>query len=143
MKKLYLMRHAKSSWETAHLPDRRRPLLEKGVLLAEERARELKKSGTTLDAIWTSDAVRATQTAEIVRKVFDLNEENVFVEPAIYDVQHVNDLRSIVRSIPDVFESVLLVGHNPLLTEFAQLFTRDRLDEMKTSQIIGVLFNDA
>ena len=143
MKVLYLMRHAKSSWETPHLSDRQRPLLDKGVVRAEEQAKELKESGAKLDSIWTSDAVRATQTAEIVRKVLDLDEEAVFVEPAIYDARHVNDLLRVVRSIPDDFETVLLVGHNPVVTEFARLFTRTRLDEMKTAQIIDIRFNDA
>ena len=138
MKMLYLMRHGKSSWEVPGLPDRERPLLPQGIERSEKRARQLKESGVKLDAVWTSDAVRAVQTAEIVRNVFDLATENVFVEPTIYDAEHVNDLRRIVRSIPDAFETVLLVGHNPLLTEFAQLFTRDLLDEMKTSQIIGI-----
>ena len=114
--------------------------MDKGVLRAEERARELRESGATLDAVWTSDAVRARQTAEIVRKVFGLRPEDIFVEPAIYDASHVNDFYRVVRSIPDEFGTVLLVGHNPLISEFARLFTRYRLDEMKTSQIFHVDF---
>ena len=138
MKTLYLMRHGKSSWEIPGLVDRERPLLDVGIERTERRAQELKASGVRLDAIWTSDAVRAVQTTEIVRKVFGLKTENVFVDPAIYDAEHVNDFRRIVLAIPNDFETVLLVGHNPLLTEFAQLFTRDRIDEMKTSQIVGL-----
>jgi len=135
---VYLMRHGKSSWEVPGLPDRERPLLPQGIERTEKRARQLRERGVQLDAVWTSDAVRAAQTAEIVRNVFDLAKGRVFVEPVIYDAEHVNDLRRIVRSIPDEFETVLLVGHNPVLTEFAQRFTYDLLDEMKTSQIIEV-----
>ena len=132
------MRHGKSSWDFPGLTDRERPLLDKGIERTEKRARELKETGVKLDAIWTSDAVRARQTAEIVRQVFELPEESVFVEPIIYDAEHVNDLRQGVRSIPNELETVLLVGHNPLISEFARLFTRNLLDEMSTSQIVAV-----
>ncbi len=142
MKSLYLMRHGKSSWEIAGLVDRERPLLEKGIDRTERRAKELKKSGVRLDAIWTSDAVRAVQTAEIVRKEFGLEKESVFVDPLIYDADRADELRKVVRSFPDDFESILLVGHNPLITEFAQLFFRDLLDDMKTSQVVAVEFAD-
>ena len=138
MKTLYLMRHGKSSWDVPGLTDRERPLLPKGVERSEKRARELQESGAQLDAVWTSDAVRARQTAEIVQNVFELSEENVFVEPMIYDADHVNDLRQVVRSIPDEFEAVLLVGHNPLISELARFFAHCLLDEMKTSQIVEV-----
>ena len=138
MQMLYLMRHGKSSWDTPGLTDRERPLLPKGIERTEKRARELRDNGVELDAIWTSDAVRAAQTAEIVRNVLGLQPENVFVEPMIYDADHVNDLRRVVLSIPDEFETVLLVGHNPLITELARLLTRNPLDEMKTSQIVAV-----
>jgi len=137
MKTLYLMRHGKSSWDFPGLTDRERPLLDKGIERTEKRARELKETGVKLEAIWTSDAVRAMQTAEIVRNIFDLPEESVFVEPLIYDAEHVNDLRRVVLSVPDEFETMLLVGHNPLITELARIFTRNLLDEMSTSQIVA------
>ena len=135
---LYLMRHGKSSWEIPGLTDRERSLLGKGIERSERKARELRNSGAWLDAIWTSDAVRAKQTAEIVRKVFGLATENIVVDPAIYDAEDADELRRVVLSIPDDLKSVLLVGHNPVLTELAQLFSAEPIDEMKTAQIVEV-----
>ncbi len=138
MKTLYLMRHGKSAWDDPILSDRERPLLDKGIERTTANARLLKQSGAKIDAIGSSDAVRAVETAKIVRKEFGLNKNLRFTDPLIYDAVDVSELWNVIRSLPDDFRSVLLVGHNPIMTDAANRFLRPSLENLKTAGIVGV-----
>jgi phosphohistidine phosphatase len=110
MKTLFILRHAKTQSD-APAGDRARELTERGHRNAAVMGAYIHNLSGTPDAIITSDATRARQTAEIVAKVVGF-QTPLTVEPRIYDAD-VNILLALVRSILDEVDTAIIVGHNP------------------------------
>ena len=111
MTTLYLLRHAKSSWDDAGLADFDRPLNERGRSTAPFIGQVMKRDGLVPDLILSSPANRARETAQLVRKAADLTAE-VELDEKIYEASP-QTLRQIVASIGEGIQSVMIVGHNP------------------------------
>jgi phosphohistidine phosphatase len=116
MKRVYLLRHAKSSWKDPSLRDRDRPLAGRGRRAAKVIARHLREEGINPDLVLCSPARRARETLERVEP--ELGRGAVRVEPELYETG-VDELLQVLRGLPDRIESVMLVGHNPSLQELA------------------------
>lgn len=111
MKILYILRHAKSSWDDNSLSDFERPLNERGFETAPIMGEVMKKNGFVPEIIICSTAKRAEQTAKLVKESAGFEAEIKF-EHAIYEA-NVMMLLQIVSKISDEFNSALIVGHNP------------------------------
>ncbi len=111
MKTLYVLRHAKSSWDDCSLSDFERPLNERGIKTAPLMGKEMKKNDFVPEIIVCSTAKRAEQTANLVKETAEFSAEIMF-EEAIYEAS-VTTLLHIVSRIEDEFYSALIVGHNP------------------------------
>ena len=118
MKTLFLIRHAKSSWDDPALPDKDRPLGNRGRRDARKMGKRLAKRDVKPDLILSSPARRALTTAEIIAKKLDYKRKNIVVEDRLYSGA-VHDLLNVVQKLGDKLERVMLFGHNPELTEFA------------------------
>jgi phosphohistidine phosphatase len=118
MKRVYLLRHAKSSWKDASLHDRDRPLAGRGRRAAKAMARHIREHEIHPDLVVCSPARRARETLERVE--LDLGRGAVRIEPRLYGAG-VDELLDVVRGLPDRAESVLLIGHNPTLQDFARI----------------------
>lgn len=140
MKTLYLMRHAKSSWSFDDLGDQQRPLNDRGRDDAPLMGQALAKRDIRLDLLVSSPAVRAMSTAALVAQALEYPAENIAVIDAIYEAT-VPDLLAVVRGLPDEADSVLLVGHNNTLTEFANLLSPSEIPEMPTASIVCLKFS--
>jgi phosphohistidine phosphatase len=116
MKRLYLLRHAKSSWKDTTLPDHERPLSGRGRRAAKSIARHLRGRGIEPDLVLCSTARRARETLDRIESA--LGASTVEVEGGLYAAS-AHALLERVRSVPDTVESVLLIGHNPSLQELA------------------------
>ena len=143
MKHLYLLRHGKSSWETpangSPPEDRDRPLLPKGIRRTEHVARWINEHRIRFDSIHSSDARRATETANIVRKTLEIPKKRLTLDPAIYDAVDGDELLQIVTQFSDRCDAVLMVGHNPTMSELASMFFEEPL-ELPTAGFVGVTF---
>lgn len=111
MKTLYLLRHAKSSWDDTTLSDLDRPLNARGLNAAPFMGALMKERGLTPEHIISSPATRARETAALVRDAADLKNEIEYDE-RIYNAS-VGALLSVIAEIDDRIKSVLIVGHNP------------------------------
>ncbi|SHJ67649.1 phosphohistidine phosphatase [Hymenobacter daecheongensis DSM 21074] len=140
MKTLYLMRHAKSSWDFDDLNDRERPLNNRGREDAPHMGQALAKREIKLDLLVSSPAVRALSTASLVAKELDYPHDQIQVLDRIYQAE-VPDLLEVVRQLPDTAASVLLVGHNNTLTDFVNLLSPNPLPELPTAAIVCLKFN--
>lgn len=118
MKTLFLLRHAKSSWDNLRLEDRHRPLNNRGTRDAPFMGSRFMARDETLDHVITSPAVRARCTAELFAEVCGFPEENIVEETDLYftSTQSIEDL--IVRQ-DEENQSLMLVFHNPDITYFA------------------------
>ena len=118
VKTLYLIRHAKSSWEDTALVDKDRPLNDRGQRDAPTMGERLAKRNVKPDLILSSPAVRALTTAEIIAKKLDYRRKDIVVSERLYAVE-ADDLLDVIHQLGDKVESVMLFGHNPELTELA------------------------
>src|SRR4029434_8634311 len=80
MKTLFLIRHAKSSWDDAALSDKDRPLDDRGKRDAPKMGKRLAKRDVKPDLILSSPAVRARTTAEIIAKKLDYKRNDIVGE---------------------------------------------------------------
>lgn len=123
MKTLMLMRHAKAAWPETEIPDRDRELKSKGHRQAERMSAHL---GGRLEApqrIYCSDARRTRETLPPFLRAWSLAEEEVVVyEPGLYLATDHQLLEEIARW-PDGLDRVMLVGHNPGLTDLVNRLT--------------------
>jgi len=118
MKRLHLLRHAKSSWDDETLPDRERPLAPRGIRASGRMAEHIAGADLGVELVLCSPARRARDTLEPVLPALGADVQ-VRTEPAVYGADAA-ELLEIVRGLPEEVGSALLVGHNPGLESFAQ-----------------------
>lgn len=137
MKKLFLIRHAKSSWDEEGLTDFERPLNKRGKRDAPFMASLLNKEKIKPDLIISSPANRAISTAQIFAEELDYPSEKILIEKIIY-LSGIKQLEEIVQSIPDSNKTVLIFGHNPSLTYYANHLGNKFIDNIPTCGIVGL-----
>lgn len=123
MNTLFLVRHAKSSWGDPTLPDRERPLNERGKRDAPQMGKRLADLGVKPDVILSSPARRALKTARMLAVELAYRREDIRVDERLY-ASDPEVLLQVVRELGEGKKCVLLVGHNPELTELAHRFSR-------------------
>jgi len=124
MKTLCLVRHAKSSWDDAVLPDRDRPLAERGWRELAKMGKRLARRECRPDLILTSPALRALTTTEGIAKALDYRRRQIVVDDRLY-AHEAEELLELVRALAGWHKCVMLVGHNPELSELAQRLSSD------------------
>lgn len=121
MKRLYILRHAKSSWSDSTLSDFERPLNDRGREAAPFMGELMAKRGWVPDIFLSSPAVRAMQTARFVI------DRSGFVSPLVLDDRiyeaSPQALKQIVSGLDEGHNSALLVGHNPGIEGLIGLLT--------------------
>ncbi len=116
-RRLYLLRHAKSSWEQPGLADRERPLAKRGRMACKLIAAHFEASGIAPEAVVCSPAIRARETLDRVRP--GLPEATpVRIEPRIYGADW-EELLDVGRGLSDELRSAMLIGHNPGFQDLA------------------------
>jgi phosphohistidine phosphatase len=124
LKRLTLLRHAKSDWGEPGLHDFDRPLNGRGLKAARRMGRELEHRGARFDLVVASPAARVRETIDGLTEELKLNVEIRF-EPRMYGAT-TEVLLSIVRDLPETAERPLLIGHNPGLQQLVlDLTSRD------------------
>ena len=118
VKRLFLLRHAKSAWNDPTLRDRDRPLAPRGRKAAKRVGRWARRHDVRPQLVVCSSAVRARQTLE--RVLPGLGEPAVWIEVTLYAAA-ADTLLARVRALPEEVDEAMLVGHNPGLMELALL----------------------
>ena len=137
MKQLILFRHAKSSWDDA-LDDVDRPLAARGERDAPRMGKRLKARHARPALILTSHAARARRTAELIARALGAGPELLRIDKALY-LASPDALLGVVAKQNDARACVLLVGHNPGLTELVNRLLPDlALDNLPTSGVVAI-----
>lgn len=134
MKKLFLIRHAKSSWSYPSLPDIDRPLNERGYRDAHAMSEYLARQKSLPDIIISSPAIRAVSTALIFSRTLKFDEGGISLLPSLYESTTGEYLRA-VRAQDKQYSNLFLVAHNPTISEFFSLLTSNREEDLSTCAI--------
>jgi phosphohistidine phosphatase len=134
MKELYLVRHAKSSWEYDGVDDYDRPLKGRGISDAHFISNLLAQQNTTPQALFSSPATRAVHTAMIFARNLNFPFSSIRLSEDLYMCSE-NQLLAFIRTIEDTYNSVLIFGHNPTLTNFVNRCTPQRIDNLPTTGV--------
>lgn len=137
MKRLTLIRHAKSSWAEPMTSDFDRELNGRGEKNAPEMGRRLKARGFNPDAMVASPARRALRTAKIIAKEIGFCEESLVTDRRIYEAS-VGDLAAVARELDDKWERVIMVGHNPGFTDFANWLANCGIHNVPTCGVVDI-----
>lgn len=139
MKRIYIVRHAKSSWANMQLSDWERPLNNRGKRDAPVMANHCKSKGYIPELLISSDARRASDTAKVFCSALEIDKANFTHDSSLYHAPEDTYL-SVCYGIDDSINSVMLFGHNPGITYLANSVTDDYIDNVPTC---GVLIIDA
>jgi phosphohistidine phosphatase len=137
MKTLTLLRHAKSSWSNPGLGDHERPLNPRGERDAPEMARRINEAGIRPSLIVSSPATRAWNTAKFLAKEISYPNEFLQRDNKLYGAG-LDTLIRYLASQDSGFNSILMVGHNPGLTEFANYLVPDVTNNLPTAGVLSV-----
>ncbi len=140
MKRLTLVRHAKSDWKNAGLKDFDRPLSRRGLKDAPGMAQRLAEQHVHVDLLITSPAVRALETARFFAKALDYPLRRLKSEDRLY-LARPAEILEVVRGVGTRVQHLMIFGHNPGLSEFAQQLTDDpELGELPTCAVYSMEF---
>ena len=141
MKTLILVRHAKSSWNDQAQRDIDRPLNDRGRHDAPLMADRMLARGVCPQRILSSPALRTVSTAEIFANHLSIPNELIHHERQIY-LASSGHLLNLIKHQDDNIDSIMLVGHNPALTDFFNdLCATARLDNMPTCCVAELIID--
>ena len=141
MKKLILLRHAKSSWKDASLDDFDRPLNRRGKKDAPKMAHKLAMRKIKIDLIISSPAKRTNETAKIFANILGYESEIIFNDK-LYEASY-KEILNVINLIDDKYQNVLLVCHNPGITNLVNYISDYFIENISTSGIVGLSTNSS
>jgi phosphohistidine phosphatase len=138
LKRIYLVRHAKSSWSNPELRDFDRPLNKRGKYDAPFMAGLLKEKGIHPEIIVSSPAKRAFATAIFFAEVLGYPAENIIQDSNLYEAG-VKDILKVISLINENIWNIMIFGHNPGLTDAANFITGSHIDNIATSGVVSCI----
>ena len=136
MKKLYLIRHAKSDWSDASQDDFERGLNTRGGKAIATMAKVLNEKEIMPDLILSSSATRAMLTAQGLAKNINYKGKLKYLD-ALYFADP-QEIIEIIKEIKDKHDTVFIVGHNPETTELTDLMVDEYIDNVPTLGIVAL-----
>lgn len=136
-KMLILVRHAKSDWGNPSLDDFDRPLNNRGKQDAPAMAERLHDKGIKIDAFIASPAKRAKKTASIFAKKYGVDKDDVIFRDELYGAGE-NIFYDVIDTAKNKFDNIAIFSHNPGITDFANLLTSTRIDNIPTCGVFAV-----
>ena len=134
MKEIYILRHAKSSWDNINLADFDRPLAKKGIDDAKKLCSFLKKHKFNAAKVICSNAKRAKETFDLTADGFQF-----LIDDATYtDELYFGNIDTVIEKIKETEEelkNILIVGHNPTLHYLVELLTNKTIDRFTTCNL--------
>ena len=122
MKRLQLLRHAKSSWKEGDLPDRERPLAPRGRRATVLLSAHLREEQVAPEVVLCSVARRARETLEGIAPALG-DGAMILIEDELYGASAASLLERL-RALPDEVDRAMLVGHNPALQQLVVALAR-------------------
>jgi phosphohistidine phosphatase len=139
MKTLYLVRHAKSSWEFDVI-DHERPLNQRGLRDAPLVAAVVAAKMPKPDSILSSDAKRAKDTAAIFAKAYGIPVDAILLNHQLYDFAG-QQLLEVIRHSDNTVDCLMVFGHNNAMTSVVNAFGDKAIDNVPTAGFTAIQFD--
>jgi len=139
MKKIYLIRHAKSSWDDTTMDDFSRPLNGRGKKDVQFMAERLKSFHVKPNLIYSSPAKRAFKTAKELAKVIGYDKEEIVCVDTLYESSYERYLE-LIHTTKDKHSSLFIIAHNPTITEVGERLSGAILTNIPTCAIVCIAF---
>lgn len=136
MKTLYLIRHAKSSWKQPNLTDHDRPLNKRGKANAPIMGRRIKHKGIVPEMMISSSAKRAYCTAKKIGDEIGYANDHIVLTRDLFHADE-DEILEFTRQLNDKHDSVMIFGHNPGFTWFANSLGGLSIDNIPTCGIVA------
>lgn len=138
MKTIYFVRHAHSSWDNSFYSDFERPLNERGKVDAPLMGKHLKKMNVNPSVIFSSPANRAISTALILSEELGYAHDDIIIDHNLYGATE-QYLLQLIKGLPDEAGSVMIIGHNPAITEATNLLANENIFDMAPCGVAEVV----
>jgi len=140
MKIVYLVRHAKSSWDYGNVDDHDRPLKGSGISDAHLISHLLSEANDSPQALFSSPATRALHTAMIFARNLQFPFSAIEIRKELYMCSE-ERLLKLIKSVDDSFDSVMIFSHNPTITDFVNRCIEQRIDNVPTTGVVSFHFD--
>jgi len=140
LKKIFLIRHAKSNWSNSEFNDFNRLLNNQGKIDAPFMGKRLFSKKVYPDLIITSPAKRALNTTIKIAKEINYPDDKIIQNKDLY-LARIPEFVEIINNISNSISSVFIVSHNPGITETAEYLTGEIIDTIPTTGILCIEFN--
>jgi phosphohistidine phosphatase len=137
MKRIYLVRHAKSSWKDPRLTDINRPLNKRGKKDAPFMGDQLNKNQIKPDLILSSPANRAKNTALIISEKICHPAKKIVFKDELYEASE-RKLLDFIKKLDERIDSVMIFAHNPGLTQLNNLISNHYIDNIPTCGVVAL-----
>ena len=137
MKRLFLVRHAKAEIGGSSILDHNRKISAEGICDIKKISNYLKNNNLNPAHIISSTSTRTLETINILNETIN---GNIYTDPLLYNA-HVIDIEKIIKDMPDKYDSLMIVGHNPSMTNLINRISNINIDYVPTSGIGIVDFN--
>ncbi len=141
MKTLYIVRHAKSSWDYTDVKDYDRPLTERGISDAYLIASILKNKIIKPDVFVSSSANRALHTAIIFSDTLGYPLANLNINRSLYSFSDGYLLKTIY-ALDDDFDTAIIFSHNHGINDFVNKFGSQEIENVPTAGVVGIKFDE-
>ena len=135
--RLTLVRHGNAEWKDPKMDDFQRPLNKRGLKEADSIGRRMLELDWIPDLMLASNAERTRATADIIAKI--LTPKRVQYEERLY-LAPVGDILNVIRETGPLVTHLMLIGHNPGISETAQLLAPNEISELSTACACSIVF---
>lgn len=129
-KELFLVRHSISPEAFRGQSDKDRELSDGGAVRAMQLANYLKSSGIEADALLSSDARRASRTAELLAEKVLSGQQEIIYHEDLYE-SSVRLMLALINQLDERWQKVMIVGHNPILPYTVEYLTGTVVEELE------------
>ena len=140
MKRLYLVRHAKSKKDNPGMKDKERPLSRYGKREVEYIGKRMKRCGIVAQALYSSPAKRALDTARGIAEKIGFSRKKIKVVSSLY-ASNIPKLMKVIKSIDEKVGSAIIFGHNPEFLDLFNYLTFRSIEEFPAGSVFGIYFN--
>jgi phosphohistidine phosphatase len=141
MKELFILRHAEAISAKYNTSDFDRQLSNDGVLEARQLGKKCNEMHLLPSVIYSSSARRALTTAIIFAGETNFPQDKIVVLPKLYDI-YPDQLMDIIVETSDDFSRVMVVGHNPVLTVFLNIYTIEGIANLPTGTLVQIEYTN-